>query len=460
MSQFLKRDEGSFRDPTSRVFTYKDKILRQVDKNAFENFEFVNQILEKKKIYDFIIETKEINIDQIIKEKFEDKYKFKYFEHKKLDFISYPYEWSFNRLKDAALHHLNLHINLLEEGATLVDGSSYNIQFINYKPVFIDVMSIKKYKDGEFWYGHKQFCESFLNPLILKSKTGIDFNNWFKGNLEGIKTNDLNNILKFKHKLSWNIFYNVVLLNHFEKKKITNFKLKNKNLKKKYLLGILKNLLNFIEGLEPKKTKTNWQAYSTNNTYNDNEKNKKENFILKYFRNINNKKILDLGCNNGQYSLLALKKNNFVVGLDFDLNVIDEAYRISKYKQLNFLPLYFDASNPSTNIGWNNQERKKINDRSNFDIVIALAFKHHLSIAKNIPLKEAINWITSFANQGIIEFVPKEDPTIREMLKIKGDIFPFYNYQNFRKILEKNHFIIDEETISNSGRTLISFKKK
>ena len=44
MSQFLKRDEGSFRDPTSRVFTYKDKILRQVDKNAFENFEFVNQI--------------------------------------------------------------------------------------------------------------------------------------------------------------------------------------------------------------------------------------------------------------------------------------------------------------------------------------------------------------------------------------------------------------------------------
>ena len=44
--------------------------------------------------------------------------------------------------------------------------------FKNNKPIFIDVLSIDKYTDGEFWYGHKQFCENFLNPLILKSKNG------------------------------------------------------------------------------------------------------------------------------------------------------------------------------------------------------------------------------------------------------------------------------------------------
>ena len=50
------------------------------------------------------------------------------------------------------------------------------------------LMSIKEYSEGEFWTGHKQFCESFLNPLVLKSKLGVDYNNWFKGNLEGINT--------------------------------------------------------------------------------------------------------------------------------------------------------------------------------------------------------------------------------------------------------------------------------
>ena len=84
--------------------------------------------------------------------------------------------------------------------------SAYNIQFDTYKPVFIDVLSIKKYENGEYWKAHKQFCENFLNPLILKSKKDIDFNNWFKGNLEGITTKDLNSILNFKDKFSFNIF--------------------------------------------------------------------------------------------------------------------------------------------------------------------------------------------------------------------------------------------------------------
>ena len=127
-------------------------------------------------------------------------------EHRKIEYISYPYEWSFDQLKDAALHHLDFHIYLLDNNATLIDGSAFNIQFDGHKPIFIDLLSIKKYEDGEYWTAHKQFCENFLNPLILKSKKGIDFNNWFKGNLEGINTKDLNAVLSIKDKFSFNIF--------------------------------------------------------------------------------------------------------------------------------------------------------------------------------------------------------------------------------------------------------------
>ena len=386
------------------------------------------------------------------------------FKHKKIDYISYPYEWSFYRLKDAALHHLNLHINLLKNNATLIDAYSYNVQFNNYSPIFIDLMSIKEYSEGEFWTGHKQFCESFLNPLVLKSKLGINYNNWFKGNLEGIDTGELSKLLKFKHMLSWNIFYNIFLLNYFEKKYKKNEDLKitkNKKLKKSYYLSILTNLVNFIDGLKPKKETSVWGEYSRDNTYNEEEKKNKHEFISNYFNKNKSNRVLDLGCNNGEYSKLAIQSGcKSVVGLDYDLNAIDEAYLISKKERLNFLPLYFDVSNPSSDIGWYQKERKGFKKRLNFDFVLALAFEHHLAIAKNIPLEDVINWITSLAPKGIIEFVPKNDVTIQSMLKLKGDIFPNYNLENFKNFLSNKTKITSEKIVSKSGRTLFSFEKQ
>ena len=142
-----------------------------------------------------------------------------------------------------------------------------------------------------------------------------------------------------------------------------------------------------------------------------------------------------------------------------DLNAIDEAYLISKKEKLNFLPLYFDVSNPSSNIGWRQKERKGFIERLNFDTVLALAFEHHLAIAKNIPLEDVINWITSLAPKGIIEFVPKNDVTIQSMIRLKGDIFPNYNLENFKRLLSNKTKITSEKIVSKSGRTLFCFEK-
>ena len=464
MTKKLIFEEGSFRDPAAKVAYFEDSVLRIVNPSGFKKFELIEKILRDESISRFLVETKVVSSGELQKLNLEKNDQIKVFKHKKIDYISYPYEWSFSRLKDAALHHLKLHINLLNHNTTLIDAYSFNIQFDFYKPKFIDVMSIKEYSEGEFWVGHKQFCESFLNPLILKSKLGIDFNNWFKGNLEGINTKELSKILKFKHLFSWNIFYNVFLLNYFEKKYNKNEDLKitkNKKLKKTYYLSILKNLINFIESLKPKKENTIWGDYSRKNTYDDEEKRNKYEFISKYFKENSINKALDLGCNNGEYSKLALKSGcKSVVGLDYDLNAIDEAYNDSKKEKINFLPLYFDVSNPSSNIGWNQKERKGFLERSKFDAVLALAFEHHLAIAKNIPLKDVIRWILSLAPEGIIEFVPKNDVTIQSMLKLKGDIFPDYNLQNFEKYLSENANIKSQKKISNSGRILFAYKNK
>ena len=167
-----------------------------------------------------------------------------------------------------------------------------------------------------------------------------------------------------------------------------------------------------------------------------------------------------MGCNDGEYSELSLKNGSEnVIGFDFDINAIDKAYQRALSKNLNFLPLYFDASNPSGNIGWNEKERKSFKNRANFDAILALAFEHHLAIAKNIPLNQVIDWLVSLAPTGLIEFVPKNDLTVIKMLELKGDIFPDYTIQNFENKLSIKTEILSKTQVSDTGRTIYEYKR-
>lgn len=454
-------ETGSFRDPAGKIFYHKNKVLRKLSESGKARFDFLvkEKILNKSIEKEFIINTKIYEGDNDLQN--EDNNLI--LEHERIPYVSYPYEWSFNQLKDAALLHLDFNLFLLDLGATLIDSSAYNIQFRGSKPIFIDVLSIIKYEEGKPWVGHKQFCENFLNPLILKSKKGIKFNNWFKGNLEGIETDELDKLLNFFDKFSYNIFVHVHILNKLEQKFKSQKSLKpikqKKVFPKKNLISILSQLKKFISGLKDYKSITTWDDYSSNNSYSKDEEKIKESIVEDFIKKNQFNLIADLGCNDGVYSNLALDNGcKNVIGFDFDINAIDKAYMISKNDKKNFLPLYFDASNPSTNSGWNENERKSFKGRANFDAVLALAFEHHLSIAKNIPLEEVIFWIMSLAPNGLIEFVPKNDITIKKMLELKGDIFPNYNQDYFENILSKKSKILSKNLVSQSGRTLYEFK--
>ncbi len=454
------KENGSFRDPAGQIYYENGRIFRRLTSLGVQRYLDLsdNDIISKSISKGFLINTYEIknenetNNNELI------------LEHEKIPYISYPYEWSFSQLKDAAIFHLDFHLFLLENNATLIDSSAYNIQFIGTKLKFIDVLSIKKYSEGEHWAGHKQFCENFLNPLILKSKKGIKFNNWFKGNLEGIETGELNNLLTIFDKFSYNIFAHIHLLNKLEEKYKAQKTLKpivknNKKISKKNLIAMLSQLRKFILGIQDHKSISTWDGYSLNNSYSIEEENNKKDCVAKFCRRNNFDLIADIGCNDGEYSILSLSNGcKKVIGFDFDINTINKAYENAKDKNLNFLPLYFDASNPSSNIGWYQKERKGFIERGNFNAIIALAFEHHLAIAKNVPLNDVINWLVSLAPTGLIEFVPKNDETIQKMLELKGDIFPDYNQENFEKYLLTNSKIISKTIVSNSKRTIYEYK--
>ena len=459
----IEFEKGSYRDPVGKIFYYKGRVLRGLNSKGVERFKYIkeNHILEESIKKNFLISTKEATDLPKINELSEFDL---ILEHKRIDYITYPYEWCFDQLKDAALHHLNFQLFLLEKNCVLIDASAYNIQFINSKPIFIDTLSLSEYKEGSYWTGHKQFCENFLNPLILSSKKNIDFNNWFKGNLEGITTSDLNNILSLKDKLNYSLFFHVFLMDRYEKKALLKPKEisqrinKKKALSKKSYKGMLLQLKKFILGLSKDKTLSKWSNYSENNSYNPEEEEKKiriiENFIKKNKFNY----LADLGCNDGLYSFKSLKCGaKKVLGFDSDLNVLNKAYLSSKINNLNFHPVYIDFTNPSPSQGWNEKERKGFNQRMKFNGMIALALYHHITIGNNIPMKEAIDWLISFAPKGVIEFVPKEDDMIKEMTKLKGDIFENYNEERFKLYLEQKVKIININKVSSSGRTLYEY---
>lgn len=462
----LVREPGSYRDPAGEVYLLGERVLRTVNPVARRQYEAVRDagLYEKAVELGFLVDTWEVARPHWPIELADSDY---VLEHARIPFISYPYEWSFEQLRSAALHHLDFQLMLLSQDAALSDASAYNIQFVGTRPVFIDALSIIPYTDGQFWGGHRQFCEQFLNPLLFTATTGVAFNWWYRGTLEGIPSSDLAAVIPFRKKLGWNMISQVVLPARLERsaaQQADDIQLRasrQKRLPRAAYRGFLTQLRNWIAGLKQQaKQATTWANYASNNTYEAEEAAAKRKIIEQFCAKLHPNTIIDLGCNTGDYSLAALQGGaRLVIGVDFDSNAVNRAFERAREGQHAFLPLLLNASNPSPDLGWNQRERMGFAKRARADAVIALAFEHHLAIRKNVPLDQVVGWICGMADHGIIEFVPKDDPTIMQMLALRGDIFPGYTEAAFMRALGSRAQIVGKTTISRTGRILYEFAK-
>lgn len=456
-------EAGSFRDPSGSVLIGEDRVFRTVMPSAVEDYVMVRNtgILETLSSEGMVIQEKPVTEKEF---RSFAKAAALVVEHPKLPFISYPYEWCFSALKDAALLHLDIHMRCLEQGVTLSDATAYNVQFEGPKPVFIDTLSFRPYKEDEIWSAHRQFCEQFLNPLLLQSVLGIPHNAWFRGNLEGIPVEYIARALPLKAKFSWNVVQHVLLQTAFQKsstKKRPSGKLKEIKLPKVAFRSMLKGLRKFIYSLEATgQAKTTWSEYAEDNSYSDEEAVQKADFVKRFSISVKPRVLWDLGCNTGNYSKVALTNGtNTAIGFDYDFGALERAYQRAKAEGLNLFPVHLDAANPAPSQGWAQQERKGLKERASADAVFALALVHHLAIAKNIPLEYVVDWIVGMAPNGIIEFVQKQDPMVQELLRFREDIFPFYDEGIFEGILAERAKICAKERVSSTGRMLYWFER-
>lgn len=462
-----RRIAGSFRDPSGHVHDLNGRILRTVTDHAAAEYEALRDsgLLRSMVDLGWLIASDEVGRDALGTA---DEAVRHVVEHPRIPHVSFPYEWPFSLLRDAALHHLDMHMAALDKGATLSDASAYNIQFRGPKPIFIDLLSLRRYREGEYWAAHRQFCEQFLNPLLLRALLGIAHNSWFRGTLEGIPTTELARLLPLRRNLSWNVLVHVTLQAKLQRGAVSGGEgraarmTRDRPLSRTAFRAMLTQLRNWIARLHPADSgRTEWGDYAETNTYSSDEEQAKRRFVADFVAADRPATVWDLGCNTGEYSEVALTGGaGRVIGFDADQTALERACHRARSRNLDLLPLYLDAANPSPDQGWMQAERPGFAARTNADALIALAFEHHLAIGRNIPLPQVVNWLTSLAPTGVIEFVEKTDPTIQRMLALREDIFTEYGVAEFETALSRNAKIIKSETISASGRRLYLYDRR
>ncbi len=375
-----------------------------------------------------------------------------------IPFISYPYEWSFDMWKDAALLTLQMAMAALKKEMILKDATPFNIQFHKGKPIFIDTLSFENYEEGKPWIAYRQFSECFLAPLLLMHYCHPDTNKFFTVYPNGIPMDVLVSLLPKRSKWNMNTLLHVHLQAKFSGKQKQRAGNEN-NFSKQKLEILLKGLDRFVQKLVLKKVKTTWDDYYTDTILGDDYLQAKTALVKLLISSIDYKTVIDLGANDGYFSLLFGDDKN-VLATDADSNCINELYhKIKKEGITNILPLVNNLSVPSPAIGWANTERESITVRLKADLVLALALVHHLAIAHNVPLYLIANWLYPMGEHLIIEFVPKSDEKVKLLLQNRNDIFDEYNLENFKSIFATKYQIIKEEKVGNTNRVLFLMKR-
>jgi ribosomal protein L11 methylase PrmA len=459
-------EPGSFRDPSGHVFLRDGRVFRTVTDRAAADYEYVRAsgVLQELAAAGRIVESREIDLRVVGSAGAGARY---VLEHPRLPYVSFPYEWPFSALQAAALLHLDLHLDLLERDITLSDASAYNVQFLGARPRFIDILSLRRYRDGEYWVGHRQFCEQFLNPLLLRALLGVPHNAWYRGSLEGLRAAELTRLLPLRHRLSWKVLSHVVLQAKLDRKAVLEpersiDKVRQGRLSKTALRGLLSQLRGWIARLQPADTgPTTWSDYADTHTYGSDEEATKRRFVAEFVQQTRPRLLFDLGCNVGHYAVLALEAGaRDVIGFDFDQRVLETAFARAASEERSLLPLFLDAANPSPDQGWQQAERPGFARRAAADALLALAFEHHLAIGRNVPLAQLLPWLTGLAPAGVIEFVPKSDPTVQRMLALREDIFTAYDQETFRNCLAEHARIVRDEPVSQHGRRLFWYDRR
>jgi SAM-dependent methyltransferase len=450
---------GSFRDREGRVYRCGDRVIRGVSEQALQRFRSLRETKFHARFHaaGSIVDTREVPVSEVpLPESVTARWP-GFLEHEPVTTISWPYEWSFGMLQDAALLQLELTAAAVGEGWTCRDATPYNIQFQGSRAVFIDIPSLAPLARGEPWAGYRQFCEMYLFPLMLQAYRGVQLQGLLRGRIDGVHLQDMARLMGgFRNWWRPGVKSHVWLQARLDRRlgstsRDLRSELKSAGFHRELILANLRRMARLVAQMSWDPAGTEWADYSTFHNYSDADHQRKEEFVSACAARSGAGTVWDIGCNTGQFSRLAAQHGGQVIAMDVDPGAVETLYRSLKAEGPdNILPLVQNVADPSPAWGWRNRERTPLTERSRPDLVMCLALLHHVVITANVPLAEFVEWLAELAPRLIIEFVSPGDAKVEALLRNKEDIYSDYSRDRLEAELER-HYSVDDTLTLDSG---------
>lgn len=450
---------GSFRDPSGFLFWLEKQLYRQVNGSYREQYDrlLASGLYEQLRSNGSLIAHEECDITLA-----RTPAAYKVIRPERVPFVSYPYEWCFSQLQDAALLTLRIQKTALAHGMSLKDASAYNIQFVKGKPVLIDTLSFEKYLPGRPWVAYRQFCQHFLAPLALMACRDIRLGQLTRIHLDGVPLDLASRLLPVKTRLKCSLLSHIHLharsQKHYQDKPVRR---SQRQMSHFALLALIHSLEAAVAGLRWRPRGSEWAEYYDRTNYSGQASDNKKWLVAKFLRQADPRHVWDIGANTGVFSRLAAELGIPTVALDIDAAAVEKNYLQCRREGAQFLlPLVGDITNPSPGIGWGNEEMTSLLQRGPVDLILALALVHHLAIGNNLPFDKIAGLFSRLADFLIIEFIPKSDSQVQRLLATREDVFPAYDAGTFEEEFSRFFHIVGSEKIPESQRVLYLLRSR
>lgn len=384
--------------------------------------------------------------------------------HEKVSVATFPFEWSFLMLKDAALTILKTNKIAQKYGYQIKDAHGFNVLFRYGEPLFVDLGSFVRIEE-DFrhsnlgWWAYGEFMRYFYAPLVVWSRGDSFFaRHALHGDQMPMRSfwryqNPLWRLLpiSFLDNLEF-VYYKYKALNTRSIEALLQVASRDA-MRERIAHGIIRfarrwplpfssvNLdkkFKQVKQLYRRHTSSKWGDYQSGMSISERHR-----YIIGWIKRLEVKTVLDLGGNAGLLARLILSETDVdhVICADYDENAIDSLYASLKEHPARIYPVLLDFG-----ISITDTKLKPTQERFQSEAVLALALTHHLLLSQGMTIDFILQRLKDYSSKYVlVEFMPmgcyssqkKKIPRIPE----------WYNVEWFRSMFEKYFDVLDESHV-------------
>jgi SAM-dependent methyltransferase len=402
-----------------------------------------------------------------------DRGEFRWLEHAAIRFPCYPHEITGSQLHQAGELTLSLARDALRDGWILKDASAWNVLFDRGRPVFCDILSFAPAGASGLWQAYAQFQRHFVIPLMLQQRAGLRTSRLFLSRRDGVEPEDARRMLTgfyaWRQPALEAVTLPALLENRGGRPRAAATQKNNRQSDprlNRYLLERTYNRLrSHLDRVRPRAPgrPSRWANYEAERDhYSEGALVQKRAFVSDALTDPAIQTVLDLGCNTGEFSLLADSLGKEVVAADYDEQSLERLVQRLREGDSRIQPVLLDLGRPTPAVGWLNSEIPAFLTRAagQFDCIMMLGLIHHLLVSERATLEGLVQLLESLGGRTvIIEWVGTTDRRFQQIAGINAQLYENLTREQFEAALCRRFTIEKREALPGDTRTLYECRR-